>query len=84
MPSLISASTPYGSWEFGRGALPGIAIANRNEGLLEDFRKALPDFRPEDNVGSPYCIRRYMVDQHLGGLEGLASARMNWPSAACA
>jgi glycosidase len=53
----------------------GIAIANRNEGLLEDFRKALPDFRPEDNVGSPYCIRRYVVDQHLGGLEGLASAR---------
>ena len=24
----------------------GIAIANRNTGLLEDFRRALPDFRP--------------------------------------
>ena len=53
----------------------GIAIANQNEGLLEDFRRALPDFRPEDNVGSPYCVRRYVVDPHLGGPEGLAVAR---------
>ena len=30
----------------------GIAISMRNEGLLEDFRRALPDFSPEDNVGS--------------------------------
>lgn len=53
----------------------GIAIANQNKGLLEDFRRALPDFRPEDNVGSPYCVRRYVVDDHLGGREGLAIAR---------
>jgi hypothetical protein len=36
----------------------GIAVANRNEGLLADFKRALPDFRSEDNVGSPYCVRR--------------------------
>ena len=53
----------------------GIAIANQNTGLLEDFRRALPDFRAEDNVGSPYCIRNYVVDQHLGGPPGLAAAR---------
>src|SRR5215475_11298747 len=53
----------------------GIAIANQNAGLLADFRRALPDFRPEDNVGSPYCIRRYVADEHLGGSEGLAIAR---------
>lgn len=53
----------------------GIAIANQNQALLEDFRRALPDFRPEDNVGSPYCVRRYVVDQHFGGPEGLAVAR---------
>jgi hypothetical protein len=53
----------------------GIAIANKNPGLLEDFRRALPDFRPEDNVGSAYCIRRYVVDPHLGGPKGLAIAR---------
>jgi hypothetical protein len=53
----------------------GIAIANRNENLLNDFRRALPDFRPQDNVGSPYCVRRYVVDEHLGGRNGLAIAR---------
>jgi len=53
----------------------GITIANQNKGLLDDFRRALPDFRPEDNVGSPYCVRRYVVDGHLGGPEGLATAR---------
>jgi Alpha amylase, catalytic domain len=53
----------------------GIAIANQNMNLVTDFRRALPDFMPEDNVGSPYCIRRYVVDAHLGGGEGLAVAR---------
>ena len=53
----------------------GIAIANQNKNLLEHFRRELPDFRPEDNVGSPYCVRRYVVDPHLGGPEGLAVAR---------
>src|SRR6185369_10191478 len=53
----------------------GIAIANQNKGLLDDFRRALPDFNPEDNVGSPYCVRRYVVDAHLGGPKGLAVAR---------
>ena len=53
----------------------GAAIANRNHSLLEDFRRALPDFRSSDNVGSPYCVRSYVVDQHLGGPKGLAIAR---------
>jgi hypothetical protein len=53
----------------------GIEISMRNEGLLEDFRRALPDFSAEDNVGSPYCVRRYAVDGHLGGPQGLAAAR---------
>jgi hypothetical protein len=53
----------------------GIAIANRNQGLIEDFKRALPDFRPQDNVGSAYCVRRYVVDKQLGGPEGLSVAR---------
>ncbi|MGA3315326.1 MAG: alpha-amylase family glycosyl hydrolase [Candidatus Korobacteraceae bacterium] len=61
-----------GVWERSRA---GIVIANKNPGLLEDFRRALPDFRPEDNVGSPYCVRRYEVDEHLGGSRGLSQAR---------
>jgi hypothetical protein len=53
----------------------GIAIANATPSLLEDFRRALPDFQPADNVGSPYCVRRYVADPHLGGRGGLAEAR---------
>jgi len=53
----------------------GIAISNQNQQNVDDFRRALPDFRSEDNVGSPYCVRRYVVDSHLGGPEGLAQAR---------
>ncbi len=53
----------------------GIAIANRNRDLLDDFRRVLPDFSPEDNVGSPYCVKRYVVDPQLGGPKGLAIAR---------
>jgi Alpha amylase, catalytic domain len=53
----------------------GIAVSMRNDGLLADFRRALPDFSPDDNAGSPYCVRRYIVDGHLGGPKGLATAR---------
>jgi hypothetical protein len=53
----------------------GIAIANQNKSLLDDFRRALPDYSVNDNVGSPYCVRRYVVDAHLGGPAGLATAR---------
>jgi len=68
----IDAIWFMGVWE---RSPAGIAIANQNKGLLEDFRRALPDFRSEDNVGSPYCVRRYIVDDHLGGPKGLAAAR---------
>jgi Alpha amylase, catalytic domain len=53
----------------------GIEVSNANPGLTADFRRALPDFRVEDNVGSAYCIRDYRVDPHLGGQENLAVAR---------
>jgi hypothetical protein len=83
------ASVPDGTWDSIAGlgfdavwlmgvwerSPAGIAVANQNEGLIADFRRALPDFRAEDNVGSPYCVRRYTVDAHLGSREGLATAR---------
>ena len=46
----------------------GIGISMRNSGLLADFRRALPDFSEQDNTGSPYCVRSYVVDEHLGGM----------------
>jgi len=53
-----------------------VAISNQTQVLQDDFHRALPDFDPEDNVGSAYSIRRYVVDPHLGGAEGLAAARI--------
>lgn len=53
----------------------GLAISLRNEGLVGEFRRVLPDFRREDNVGSAYCVKDYRVDARLGGPEGLAEAR---------
>src|SRR5512139_2165143 len=53
----------------------GVEVALNNEGLMADFRRALPDLQPKDIVGSPYCVRNYVVDSHLGGPEGLAVAR---------
>ena len=53
----------------------GKAIADRSANLLTEFRRCLPNVRAEDNVGSAYCIRRYVADPHLGGPEGLAIAR---------
>lgn len=53
----------------------GIEISSHHAGNLADFRQALPDFILADNVGSPYCVRRYDVDAQLGGNEGLAVAR---------
>lgn len=53
----------------------GIAIALADGPLVQTFRDTLPDYTTDDVVGSPYCIRDYRVDDHLGGPEGLATAR---------
>jgi hypothetical protein len=53
----------------------GVGLGRRNRTLLAELRRALPDFQPGDLVGSPYAIRRFEVDSHLGGREGLARAR---------
>jgi hypothetical protein len=63
MPSPNTASTPCGSWASGSGVPPGSPSPCETRGSAPD------------NVGSPYCVHRYVVDAHLGGPEGLAAAR---------
>ncbi len=53
----------------------GLAVARQDRALQDAFRAALPDLVPEDVVGSPYCVRRYVVDDRLGGEAALAAAR---------
>jgi hypothetical protein len=68
----IDALWLMGVW---RRSPTGIEISMRNQELCSEFKRVLPDFSPEDNVGSPYCVQGYVVDNHLGGREGLAIAR---------
>lgn len=39
------------------------------------YAEALPDFRPEDVIASPYAIAAYEVDEALGGETGLQQFR---------
>jgi hypothetical protein len=68
----IDAVWFMGVWE---RSPAGVAISMRNESLLGEFRRVLPDFTEQDNIGSAYCVRNYQVDQRLGGSEGLDLAR---------
>ena len=53
----------------------GLAIAEADPGLDAGNRAALPDLRPEDVIGSPYCVRDYVVDERFGGPAALARPR---------
>ncbi|WP_369244743.1 alpha-amylase family glycosyl hydrolase [Streptomyces sp. R41] len=68
----VDAVWLMGVWE---RSPAGLEIALRDESLQASFRAALTDLRTEDVAGSPYCVRNYVVDEGLGGPEGLAAAR---------
>jgi len=73
----ITAWSPDAVWLMGvwERSARGLELAVTNESLLTSCREALPDLTLDDLVGSPYCVRRYRVDEHLGGPEALARAR---------
>ena len=48
----------------------GLEIALRNPSLDAGNRAALPDLQPGDVIGSPYCVRDYVVDARFGGPAG--------------
>jgi hypothetical protein len=53
----------------------GTRIVKENQDILVESRRVLSDFTLRDIVGSPYCVHRYAVDEHLEGAGGLAAAR---------
>jgi Alpha amylase, catalytic domain len=53
----------------------GLRIALSNPELEAGNRAALPDLRPDDVIGSPYCVRDYVVDGRFGGPAALGAAR---------
>ncbi|MFC0431977.1 alpha-amylase family glycosyl hydrolase [Kutzneria buriramensis] len=68
----IDAVWLMGVW---RRSPAGLALADADPELRRTFRAALPDLRPTDVVGSPYCVREYVVDDAFGGPAELAVAR---------
>ncbi|HEY2270442.1 MAG TPA: hypothetical protein VGI96_48050, partial [Streptosporangiaceae bacterium] len=71
-PDGADAVWLMGVWE---RSPAGLALANANPELQASFREALPDLRPQDVIGSPYCVRRYVAAERFGGRDGLAAAR---------
>lgn len=68
----IDAVWFMGVWE---RSPAGIRLSMEDANRLDSFKQALPDFTTEDNVGSAYCVRRYVVDERLGGPAGLMEAK---------
>ncbi len=68
----IDAVWLMGVWE---RSPHGASLARANPSLQTAHLDALPDLVDDDVVGSAYCIRRYAVDDRLGGDTGLATAR---------
>jgi glycosidase len=61
-----------GVWERSpAGRSISLALPN----LRANYDRALPGWEDDDVPGSPYCVRRYRVDDRLGGPGGLAAAR---------
>jgi glycosidase len=68
----VDAVWLMGVWE---RSPAGLAIAATNPDVQAGNRAALPDLEPSDVIGSPYCVRNYVVDARFGGPDGLAVAR---------
>jgi hypothetical protein len=71
-PAGVDAVWLMGVWE---RSPAGLEVATGSPQLVASWRQALPDLRPEDVLGSPYCVRRYQVDPTFGGPDALARAR---------
>lgn len=60
-----------GVWQTGE---VGQAIA-RQQSLQEEYKQTLPDWAPEDVVGSPYAVQSYRISDRLGGPQAMAYLR---------
>jgi hypothetical protein len=68
----VDAVWLMGVW---RRSPAGRAIAESDPALDAANRAALPDLRAGDVIGSPYCVRDYVVDERFGGPVALGAAR---------
>jgi hypothetical protein len=71
-PAGVDAVWLMGVWE---RSPAGLALTRANADIMASCQEALPDLKPEDLIGSPYCVRRYVADALFGGPGALAMAR---------
>src|SRR5512139_2373604 len=50
-------------------------IALEHPGLRADYARILPDWSPDDVIGSPYSVADYRIPPGWGGEEALADLR---------
>jgi len=62
-----------GVWTTGPEA---VEVARTDPELQSAYRQALPDFAPQDVIGSPYAVTEYKVAPALGGPDALAGLRI--------
>ena len=55
----------------------GTRIARSDPGLQEAYRQALPDWTPDDVIGSPYAVAGYRLNPSLGTETDLTRVREN-------
>lgn len=53
----------------------GVDVALHDDNLLLGFHASLPDFAPEDVIGSAYAIKSYVVAERFGGNVALQQLR---------
>jgi hypothetical protein len=68
----INAVWLMGAWKTGP---VGETIARIYAGLRDDYQRALPDVVDADIISSPFAVKDYAVDEHLGGAAGLSRLR---------
>ncbi len=61
-----------GVWQTGDA---GRQVSKTQASWLNEYRQALPDFKPDDVVGSPFAIQEYTVHRKFGGPQALAHFR---------
>ncbi len=71
-PAGVDAVWLMGVWQ---RSPAGLAVTRADAKVMASFGDLLPDLEPEDVIGSPYCVRRYVADPMFGGPGGLAAAR---------
>src|SRR6266700_3223832 len=71
-PAGVDAVWLMGVWE---RSPAGLAVTRADPKQMASFLDAVPDLKPEELIGSPYCVRRYVADPMFGGPDGLAAAR---------